>query len=199
VSGDVSGEVGGDLHFTGVSGDVKLRAPAAKVVEVKTISGDIQIFGGSVDGSTAGGEANITTVSGEAKIELPALSHGHFKSVSGDMTVRLGLAANGQIEGESVSGTLHFDFAKLPDADIDVQSFSGDIDNCFGPKPMEAHYGPGSRLMFKSMDGSGHIRIQTKSGDIALCARDKHGAMNYPAERHRESFMVALTHFRPML
>jgi putative adhesin len=199
VSGDVTGEVGGDLHFTGVSGDVKLRAPAAKVIEVKTISGDIQIFGGSSDGAGSDGEANITTVSGEAKVELPALSHGHFKSVSGDMTVRLGLAANGQLEGESVSGALHFDFAKLPDADFDVQSFSGDIDNCFGPKPMESHYGPGSRLSFKSMGGSGHVRIQSKSGDITVCARDKHGAMNYPTQRHRESFMVALTHFRPML
>jgi DUF4097 and DUF4098 domain-containing protein YvlB len=199
VSGDVSGDVGGDLHFNGVSGDVKLRAPAAKIVEVKTISGDIQILGGAGGDAASGGEANITTVSGEAKVELPLLSHGHFKSVSGDMTVRLGMATNGQIEGESVSGTLHFDFAKVPDANFDVQSFSGDIDNCFGPKPMESRYGPGSRLSFKSMDGNGRVRIQTKSGDVTVCARDRHGAMNYPAGRHRESFMVALTHFRPML
>jgi DUF4097 and DUF4098 domain-containing protein YvlB len=197
VSGDVSGEVGGDLHFNGVSGDVKLRAPAAKIIEVKTISGDIQLFAGSGAGPLA--EASVTTVSGEAKVELPVLGHGHFKSVSGDMSVRLGMGENAQIEGESVSGTLHFDFAKLPDATIDVQTISGDIDNCFGPKPMESKWGGGSRLSFKSMDGNGHIRIQTKSGDIAFCAKDKHGAANYPAERHRESFMVAMTHFRPML
>jgi DUF4097 and DUF4098 domain-containing protein YvlB len=198
VSGDVSGEVGGDLHFNGVSGDVKLRAPAAKVIEVKTISGDIQLTGGSGEAGPLG-EANITTVSGEAKVELPTLGHGHFKSVSGDMSVRLGMSQNAQIEGESVSGTLHFDFAKLPDATIDLQSISGDIDNCFGPKPTESKWGAGSRLSFKSLDGNGHVRIQTKSGDIAFCAKDKHGAMNYPAERHRESFMVALTHVRPML
>ena len=197
VSGDVSGEVGGDVHFNGVSGDVKLRAPAAKVIEVKTISGDIQLFAGG--GAAPLGEVSVTTVSGEAKVELPVLGHGHFKSVSGDMSVHLGMAENTQIEGESVSGTLHFDFAKLPDASIDVQTISGDIDNCFGPKPMESKWGAGSRLSFKSMDGNGHIRIQTKSGDIAFCARDKHGAANYPAERHRDSFMVALARVRPML
>ena len=198
VSGDVSGEVGGDLHFNGVSGDVKLRAPAAKVIEVKTISGDIQLLGGN-GSSGPPGDANITTVSGGAKVELPVLSHGHFKTVSGDMTVHLGVGESAQIEGESVSGTLHFDFAKVPDAAIDAQTISGDIDNCFGPKPMESKWGAGSRLSFKSLDGNGHIRIQTKSGDIAFCAKDKHGAMNDPAERHRDSFMVALTHFRPML
>jgi hypothetical protein len=97
------------------------------------------------------------------------------------MSVHFGMGENAQIEGESVSGTLHFDFAKLPDASIDVQTISGDIDNCFGPKPMESKWGAESRLSFKSMDGNGHIRIQTKSGDIAFCTKDKHGAANYPS------------------
>jgi DUF4097 and DUF4098 domain-containing protein YvlB len=196
VSGNVSGEVGGDVHFNGVSGDVKLRAPAAKIIEVKTISGDIQLVASGGAGPL--GEVSVTTVSGEAKIEVPVISHGHFKSVSGDMSVHFEMGENAQIEGESVSGSLHFDFAKLPDSNIDVQTISGDIDNCFGPKPMESKWGAGSRLSFKSMGGNGHIRIQTKSGDIAFCTKDKHGAANYPSERHRESFMVALTHFRPM-
>lgn len=196
VSGDVNGEVGGDLHFNGVSGEVKLRAPAAKIIEVKTISGDITLIAGS---GASLGEASVTTVSGVVKVELPVLSHGHFKSVSGDMSVSLGMAENAQIEGESVSGALHFDFAKPPDASFDVQTISGDIDNCFGPKPMESKWGAGSRLSFKSMDGNGHVRIQTKSGDIAFCAKDKHGAVNYPHERQSENFMVALTRFRPML
>jgi hypothetical protein len=57
-----------------------------------------------------------------------------------------------------------------------VQSFSGTIDNCFGPKPTEAQYGPGSKLIFKSGDGHGNVRIATKSGDIKLCAASAHGA-----------------------
>jgi DUF4097 and DUF4098 domain-containing protein YvlB len=198
VSGDVSGEVGGDLHFNGVSGDVRLRAPAAKIIDVKTISGDIRLLGGN-GSSGSPGDATITTVSGAAKVELPVIGHGHFKTVSGDMTVHLGMGESAQIEGESVSGTLHFDFARIPDAAIDAQTISGAIDNCFGPKPEESKWGAGSRLSFKSLNGNGHIRIQTKSGDIAFCAKDMHGAMYDPAEHHSQGFMVALTHFSPML
>jgi len=50
-----------------------------------------------------------------------------------------------------------------------VQSFSGDIRNCFGPKPVEEQYGPGSRLNFRNGKGGAHVHIDTKSGDVALC------------------------------
>ncbi|MDB6085230.1 MAG: hypothetical protein JWN43_3111 [Gammaproteobacteria bacterium] len=168
VSGDVSGAVGGDLQATTVSGGVHLKAPAANVIEVKTISGDIQISGG-------GGEVEITTISGDAQVELAALKRGRFKSVSGDLTAVFTLAAEGQIDAESVSGGQRFEFASVPAADFDVQSFSGDIRNCFGPKPLQSRYGPGSRLAFKTGDGKGRVRIETKSGDVHLCTKDLRG------------------------
>jgi hypothetical protein len=201
VSGDLSGDVGGDLHVTGVSGSVRLKAPAANRIEVKTISGDIQLSG-------SGAEADITTISGDAKIDLGMLKRGRFKSVSGDMTVGLALAPDGQIDSESISGTLHFTFASMPGAEFDVQSFSGDIDNCFGPKPMESRYGPGSRLSFKSGEGGGRVRIETKSGDVRFCAKDRHAAQlcpEGPLRPHgasRGGLVMALlerTHFRPVL
>ena len=46
VSGNVSGDVGGDVYATVISGDVRLTARAAKTIELKTISGDIQLTGG---------------------------------------------------------------------------------------------------------------------------------------------------------
>jgi hypothetical protein len=166
VSGDVSGEVGGDLHANTVSGDVRLATPAANRIEVKTVSGDLRLSGG-------GGEVEITTISGDMKLDLKSLKRGRFKSVSGDLTAGFAFAADGQIEAESVSGTLTFNFATAPGADFDVQSFSGDISNCFGPKPVESRYGPGSRLTFKN--GGGRVHIETKSGDVRLCAGDSHG------------------------
>ena len=77
VSGGVSGEVGGDVCATTVSGDVRLTAKSAKGIEVKTISGDIQVTGG-------GGEVDVTTVSGSATVDLADITRGRFKSVSGD-------------------------------------------------------------------------------------------------------------------
>jgi hypothetical protein len=164
VSGDVDGEVGGDLRVNTVSGNVRLNARAARTVEVKTISGDIELGGG-------GAETVVTTVSGDEKLELGAVTRGRIRSVSGDLSVRLSLAAEGELEVESISGVVAVDFHGSPAAQFDVQSFSGEIDNCFGPKPVESRYGPGSRLEFKNEDGRGRVRISSKSGNVHLCAK----------------------------
>jgi hypothetical protein len=108
-------------------------------------------------------------VSGNAKVQLGAVSHGRFKTISGNVSAALSLAPDAELEGESVSGNLRFDFPAAPGAQFDVQSFSGDIDSCFGPKPESDRHRPGSRLEFKSGDGSGHVHIETKSGDVHLC------------------------------
>ena len=99
------------------------------------------------------------------------VSRGRFKSVSGDMTAGLGLTPAAQIEGESVSGDVALNFAAPPAAEFDVQSFSGDIKNCFGPKPVESRYGPGSRLQFSNGEGRARVQINTKNGDVRLCAK----------------------------
>ena len=164
VSGNLRGDVGGNVRATTVSGDVRLTARAAKAIEVKSISGDIQLKGG-------GGDVDITTVSGRAMIELADVIRGRFKSVSGDMSAELALASEGQLESESVSGEVSLKFAAAPAAEFDVQSFSGDIRNCFGPKPMESRYGPGSRLEFKNGAGHAHVRVNTKSGGVRLCVK----------------------------
>jgi len=168
VSGDVGGDAGGDIYATTVSGDVRLTARAAKTIEVKTISGDIQLTGG-------GGEVDVTTVSGGASLELADVRRGRFKSVSGDVTAALALVPDGQLDSESVSGDIGIKFASPPAAEFDVQSFSGDIKNCFGPKAIQSTYGPGSRLEFKNGEGHGHVRVNTKSGDVRLCAKGMNG------------------------
>jgi DUF4097 and DUF4098 domain-containing protein YvlB len=164
VSGNLSGDVGGDVRATTVSGNVRLTARAAKTIEIKTISGDIRLTGG-------GGDVDMTTVSGSAAIELAGVSRGRFKSISGDMTAALAVVPDGQIESESVSGDVSLNFAAAPAAEFDVQSFSGDIKNCFGPKPVESRWGPGSRLEFKNGEGHARVRINTKSGGVRLCVK----------------------------
>jgi len=181
VSGNLSGDAGGDLHATTVSGNVRMTARGAKTIDVKTISGNIRLTGG-------GGEVDITTVSGDASVELGEVTRGRFKAISGDITAALGLAADAQIEGEMVSGDINFKFAAMPSAEFDVQTVSGDISNCFGPKPVESRYGPGSRLQFTTGDGRGRVRIDTKNGDVRLCAAG--------AGSHASSLSVAQA--RPM-
>ena len=163
VSGSISGEGGGDVRAHAVSGDIHLTATSAKVIEVRTVSGDIDLTGGNAD-------IEATTVSGSARLKLGTVSRARFKTVSGGISAALAAAADAQIEGESVSGDVKLDFASAPPADYDIQTLSGDIDNCFGPKPTESRHGPGARLTFKTGEGSARVRISTRSGDVRLCA-----------------------------
>jgi hypothetical protein len=162
VSGQIKGEVDGDLRAGSVSGNIHLTARSAKSLVVKTVSGDITLTGGS-------GETDVTSISGTIKVEEGTQTRAHFKSVSGDVTAQLGMSGDAQIDGESVSGDIKLNFIGNLAADFDVQSFSGEIENCFGPKPAEPKHGPGSRLAFKNGAGTARVHISTKSGDVSLC------------------------------
>ena len=164
VSGDISGEGGGDLRANAVSGDIHFAANAARRIEAKAISGNIVLSGGNAD-------VEVTTVSGDARLTLGTVSRARFKTVSGTISATLAAAADSQLDGESVSGDIRLDFASEPAADYDVQTLSGDIDNCFGPKPVEPRHGPGKRLTFKTGETSARIHLTSNSGDVRLCTK----------------------------
>ena len=162
VSGDINGEAGGSLQVSTVSGTVQLTAPNSRSTRVKTISGDARLDGNA-------GEVSFESVSGDANLKLGELQHSHFETVSGDLNIAGALASSGQLDASSVNGDVHLRFAAVPEADVDLQTLSGAIDSCFGPKPVEQKYGPGSRLSFRSGQGGGHVHVDTKSGNIGLC------------------------------
>ncbi len=191
VSGDVTGEVGGDLRAATVSGSVRVTAAAAKLIEVKTVSGAIHVAGG-------GGEVEISTISGDASLDLESVTRGRFKSVSGGLTAGFALGADGRFEAQSVSGNLELKFAGTPAADFDVQSMTGDISNCFGPKPKQAQYGPGSRLAFKSGEGNALVQIETKSGKVNLCTKDSLGKKDSQGKRSADAAAASGCGHQPM-
>jgi DUF4097 and DUF4098 domain-containing protein YvlB len=164
VSGNISGEAGGDVRANNVSGDIRFTANAAKRIEAKAISGSIVLTGGNTD-------VEASTVSGDAHLTLGTVSRARFKTVSGDFSAKLAAAADAQIDVESVSGDIHLEFASEPAADYEVQTLSGDIDNCFGPRPVEPRYGPGKRLTFKTGETSARVHVSSNSGDVRLCTR----------------------------
>ena len=164
VSGNITGEGGGDLRANDVSGDIHFTANTAKRIEAKAISGSIVLTAGNAD-------IEATTVSGDAHLTLGTVSRARFKTVSGDFSARLAAAADAQIDGESVSGDINMEFASEPSADYEVQTLSGDIDNCFGPRPVEPRHGPGKRLTFKTGETSARVHLTSNSGDVRLCTR----------------------------
>jgi DUF4097 and DUF4098 domain-containing protein YvlB len=164
VSGSIKGEVGGDVRASDVSGNIELTAPAAKSLDVKTVSGNFLLSGGDAD-------AEVTTVSGDLKVTLKTPTRARFHTVSGALIGNFALGPDAKIDGESISGDIKLEFAGTPAGDFDVESFSGDIDNCFGPKPVKPKYGPGTRLQFTTGDSHARVRLETKSGDVRLCAK----------------------------
>jgi putative adhesin len=166
VSGEVRSTVARDARIHTVSGDVHLSAGSdSGLLEIGTVSGDVEVTGGH-------GDVSVNTISGASKLVLGALTHARFKSVSGDYHIRASLAADGLLEGQSVSGDLDVEFTGgEPEAEFELHTFSGDLKTCFGPKAVHENYGPGSRLSFRSGTGSAHVRIDTKSGDVSVCAQ----------------------------
>jgi DUF4097 and DUF4098 domain-containing protein YvlB len=93
------------------------------------------------------------------------------KTTSGDMRV---LGAFRSADIDTVSGDVQVELAAAPDAAVGIQTVSGDIHTCAGPKPTESRYGPGSKLHFTSGAGTGKVRINTVSGDVRWCAGPQH-------------------------
>ncbi|MFT3906136.1 MAG: DUF4097 family beta strand repeat-containing protein [Steroidobacteraceae bacterium] len=166
ISGNIEGDVGANANVNSVSGDITVAARGMhRNYELKSISGDIKATG-------LGNNVSVSTVSGDAELTLGTVSRAQLESVSGNVMVATQLDSGGSLAAESVSGDLTLNFvASAPSANIDVETLSGDISNCFGPKPVSPERGPGSHLSFTSGDGKGRIHAESKSGSVHLCTK----------------------------
>jgi DUF4097 and DUF4098 domain-containing protein YvlB len=150
-----------------VSGDLRVTFNSADV-KVETVSGDVALGGrlnGQVHGETVSGKLSITSASINSAGEcMRWLSIG---TVSGDVTVRGGLADEGEIKAESVSGDIHLYLPKTLSARVSGESFSGTL-RAPGAKIRKEEFGPGSSFEQGYGNGAGKVRMETFSGDAEL-------------------------------
>ena len=183
VSADVSAKgVRGQQRLQSVSGDIHTEA-AAEDVECKTVSGHVTVAGtgqrGLLTVTTVSGDATVTSVAGEVNgntvsgnftITMGDTSRSRLRSTSGDLGIRGRLVPEARLDFESISGDIRLDLEGPVGAEFDVSTFNGDINNCFGPKPVRtSEYAPGSELRFREGQGSARVRVKTLNGDISLC------------------------------
>lgn len=168
VSGNVTLESKSqEISAESVSGNVEIKGSAAKAhVEASSVSGDVEIAGisGELDGNSVSG--NVTAADSK-------LQRAKMGSTSGDLMYGGPIESSGVYEFHTTSGDVVLKLSAKPDAKFDIETFSGDIRNDFGPKAEPTRrYGPGQELHFTSGKGSARVRAETLSGDIELRVAD---------------------------
>jgi hypothetical protein len=132
VSGDITLDVGSEkVEAQSVSGDVLVTAPGAEV-RVETVSGDVTV-------RSAKGEVRSESVSGTVKVEARDVRRLDAESVSGDLSFDLQLARDAEVRVETLSGEVVMVLPSLPDLDLDFETFSGDLESAFGELVSETH------------------------------------------------------------
>jgi len=182
VSADVEANgLTGQVHIGTVSGRIVLNSSASRI-EAKTVSGDVQVVGSgkgaSLDANSVSGtvhlsdvDGNVITenVSGDIKVMSRHITGLKMSSTSGNLTFEGTPLKGGDYNLNNVSGDVVLAVGSSPDARFDVSSFSGDIDNSFGPKPTRvSKYSPGMELHFSNGSGGASVSARTLSGDIHL-------------------------------
>jgi DUF4097 and DUF4098 domain-containing protein YvlB len=168
VSGQIQTEAWNeDLQLKNISGEVSVRGHSGKgALRVNTVSGSVRL-------EDVGPELDLTTVTGDMHVRVGELANARIKTTNGDLELRAGsLTRDVRIEAEGINGDLRFRFRGAIDAEFDIQTFNGEIDNCFGPKPHRvSEYAPGNALRFKQGNGDGRIRIKALNGTVEICNR----------------------------
>lgn len=165
VSGDVDSEAyTADVVIETVSGDITLQGDGkAKNVRLNTVSGDITA-------EELGGEIAGSTVSGDIHVLLGTFTRTRMNTTNGDMVFSATLGEDGRFDAETINGEVDVRFRGKVSAKFEVESFNGDIRNCFGPKPVRtSEFTPGIELYFTEGGGDGLVTIKTLNGDIDIC------------------------------
>jgi hypothetical protein len=141
VSGDADLEgTSRSVNLESVSGDITARGIGGRI-SAESVSGRIELTATDTDEVTSG------TVSGDVNVEVGKLGGGRVKieSMSGDVTLDLPTDSSARIDVETFSGSIRSDFGTVDkeehgpgsslktmigkgDAQITLESFSGDVD-----------------------------------------------------------------------
>jgi len=165
VSGDVDTEGGeSDVSAEAVSGDVTVNGQNKEAnTRANTVSGDVILV-------RVAGTADAQSVSGDVTVTEGSFDRVDMNTVNGDILFRAGLRDGGKLVTETVNGSVDIEFDGAVSGRFDIDTFNGDIDNCFGPKPERtSKYTPGLELSFQEGDGDARVKVSTLNGDVSIC------------------------------
>lgn len=171
VAGSTSGDVTvddavGRVEATSVSGDVLIQRVTNGNVRISSVSGDVVVKG--LDGLVS-----AETVSGSVTVSDAKSSDVRMETVSGDAVYRGTVDARGRYQLKSHSGDVMMTMPGDAKADVNVQTFNGEIDSDFpitiAPNSAEGRRVRRDRMSFSINGGGGAaIDLETFSGTILI-------------------------------
>ena len=164
ISGDISADgKAGEYALESISGNIRLEGTGDGArINASTVSGDIRL-------GKARGELEVASVSGNVYISDSAFTRIEAANTSGDIDMAGTFASGGTFRFKAISGDITLRFAEKPAGSFDITTFSGGIDNDFGPEAQRSgKYGPGKELHFSEGNSDTTFRVNTLSGDISL-------------------------------
>ncbi len=164
-----------------ISADLAIMVPRGASVNVETVSAPVTVEGTagevrveSVSGDlTVGGAprgVELQVVSGRIRLRATGpVERFEAESVSGDIEFEGGLGKGAVLSAETVSGRVTLRLPSATAADFDLSTFSGSIQNDFGPQAEQASkYVPSKELSFSTGGGGADVTVESFSGGITL-------------------------------
>lgn len=178
VSADIDvTEISGAVELSSVSGAIKLSGGPSRA-DVETVSGNIRVAGdqtaitaesvsGDLELSGVAETVEAASVSGDIEVSATQIERANFESVSGDLEFSGGLTANARFHAEAHSGNVTLILPADTSATWEVETFSGNVSNDFGPGPERTgDHGPGKWLKFTTGSADARITVDSFSGNV---------------------------------
>jgi DUF4097 and DUF4098 domain-containing protein YvlB len=165
VSGEITTEVWTeDFDMRSVSGEVVVRGHGGTgTARVNTVSGNVELI-------DVGSALELTTVTGDLDVKVSEIHRARIKTTNGELELRARLGQGGSINAEAINGDVRIHLESPIDAEFDIETFNGAIDNCFGKQSRRTHeFAPGNELRFTQGSGKGRVRIKTLNGGVEIC------------------------------
>lgn len=153
-----------ELQVESMDGSVTIEG-SPTWLRAKTATGDIVVRGGSAD-------AGLSTVSGAIRVGDGRFERAKFTSVTGPIIFAGDLARGATLDFDTHGGPIELRLAGRPDAEFDVATVTGSIENTLtARRPIAGREGRGMELGFTSGTGRARIVVRSFKGNIYLRAR----------------------------
>ena len=179
ISGDIETEIwSGPITAESASGDVSVsnrtgfgvpgelpnsNASELGAVVLTTLSGEIEARGPL-------NQLTASTVSGDIELDVANVSMLQLESSNGDIEVQATLSAGAEVSAETINGDVELDIGEEGNLTLDLGSFSGRIEDCFGYEDQPSSSGSGRELLVDGPDNAPSVRARTLNGDIEICS-----------------------------